>query len=116
MEQESGQRRRNTDAPDADEVVKRGFFAVRSGTQNAADVDILQESQGQGQRHNDQELSRQRRYITALVKNTGDRDVYKRQEWGDPSHYDLVIDAGRLGTDAAAYLIAAYVQQFDPKT
>ena len=64
MEQESGQRRRNTDAPDADEVVKRGFFAVRSGTQNAADVDILQESQGQGQRHNDQELSRQRRYIT----------------------------------------------------
>ncbi len=26
MEQESGQRRRNTDAPDADEVVERGFL------------------------------------------------------------------------------------------
>lgn len=41
---------------------------------------------------------------------------YTQTEWGDPSHYDLVIDAGRLGTDAAAYLIAAYVRQFDPKT
>lgn len=40
---------------------------------------------------------------------------YTQTEWGDPSHYDLVIDAGKLGTDAAAYLIAAYVGKFSPE-
>lgn len=40
---------------------------------------------------------------------------YTQTEWGDPSHYDLVIDTGRLGTDGAAWLIAAYVEQYGPK-
>ena len=32
---------------------------------------------------------------------------YTQRPWGDASGYDLVIDAGRLGTDGAARVIAA---------
>lgn len=39
---------------------------------------------------------------------------YTQTEWGDPSHYNLVIDTGKLGIDAAAWLIAAYVEQYAP--
>ncbi len=39
---------------------------------------------------------------------------YTQRIWGDPANYDLVIDAGKLGTDGAAYLIAAFAEHQQP--
>ena len=39
---------------------------------------------------------------------------YTQQMWGDPDNFELVIDAGKLGTDGAACIIAAYAERFTP--
>ena len=39
---------------------------------------------------------------------------YTQQIWGDPANFELIIDAGKLGTDAAAHIIASYAEKFDP--
>lgn len=39
---------------------------------------------------------------------------YTQQGWGDPANHELIIDAGKLGTDGAAWIIAAYAQKFEP--
>lgn len=38
---------------------------------------------------------------------------YTQTTWGAPDHYDLIIDTGTLGTDAAAAIIAALAQRDD---
>ena len=40
---------------------------------------------------------------------------YAQRNWGDPANHELIIDAGKLGTDGAACVIAAYAEQFTPQ-
>jgi cytidylate kinase len=53
-----------------------------------------------------------------LRETDANREAYMRQvygrDWQDASHYDLVIDTGTLGYDAAAELIARAAQEASP--
>lgn len=39
---------------------------------------------------------------------------YTQRTWGAPENYDLMIDAGRLGAEAAAEMIASFAQRVQP--